>query len=87
MYSTLPLSSQVFTDGAGNPVYLKGQLIFKIDTSAVLRTAVNNNKINFGSFSTFLQPWAADSLNNMLFLKNCQLARVYTGLKQLIQPL
>ena len=81
MYSTLPLSSQVFTDGAGNPVYLKGQLIFKIDTSAVLRTAVNNNKINFGSFSTFLQPWAADSLNNMLFLKNCQLARVYTGLK------
>jgi hypothetical protein len=65
-YSTLDIEREAETDTAGNPLYLKNQIIVSFDTSVVLKQNIDNIDIQWGEADYFLKDTIIEAMEDKL---------------------
>lgn len=81
-YGQLDIDKSFATGAGGNPISIKGQALIRLDTSAVLRSEINNFDRTFWAPKELLQTWAIDSLKKKYAdFEKCYLGRVFSYLR------
>ncbi|MBK8659468.1 MAG: S8 family serine peptidase [Bacteroidetes bacterium] len=83
VYEDFELGKELAYDSLGNPLYVKGQILVKFDSSVVIQSAINNPELKFGNAQRFLKQWAIDSITKYLpfTYRDILLTKIHTNLK------
>ncbi|MCF8373573.1 MAG: S8 family serine peptidase [Bacteroidales bacterium] len=82
-YSSLKLDQEAETDTAGNPLFVKNQMIVAFDTSVINKQNIDNLDIQWGDAECFLKDTVIDAMKNVLpdgTVENANFIRIFRTL-------
>ena len=71
-----------FLDSLGNPIYVKGEIIIRFNTSVVKKQAIDDPDLQFGDAQTFLKDTVIQLMNSVLpqVIDKLMFVKIFTSL-------